>query len=70
MLGAGGAAAALSALGVPRPLVLALEAGTALLGGALQLLLERRRQRGLERVLHAPGGGRGTPSLRSKGKWV
>ena len=66
-LGAGGAAAALSALGVPRPLTLALEAGTALLGGALQLLLQRRRQRVLERTLHSPGG---AGTMRSKGKWV
>ena len=66
-LGAGGAAAALSALGVPRPLTLALEAGTALLGGVPQLLLQRRRQRVLERTLHSPGG---AGNVRSKGKWV
>ena len=62
-----GLASALSALGVPRPLTLALEAGTALLGGALQLLLQRRRQRVLERTLHSPGG---AGTMRSKGKWV
>ena len=43
------------------------EAGTALLGGALQLLLQRRRQRVLERTLHSPGG---AGTMRSKGKWV